>query len=476
MANSRKSALPNNGTAAHTKAAFERALEEILARVVVSSSAGLALAYSGGLDSSVLLRLLSRYCASHDIALFAFHIHHGLSPHADAWVAHAERQARAVGAHFVAERVTLIDTSLHGIEQAARLARYAALGRLCRLHQLPLLLTAHHQDDQAETVLLQLLRGAGLPGLAGMGALHTSPPLLGGEVALGRPLLNWSRAQLAALAQHEHIDCITDESNSDTRYRRNAVRQLIAPVIEQNFPGFTGALARSSNHLQSAQKLLDALAAIDLQHCQPDPPAGGGVHLASLSALPEERIDNVLRYWVQRQGAPAPSTAQLGALRQQMLAAGTGSHPVLQLSGITYQRQAGWLIASSTRNASRPATPPEQALQLQWQGEPSIALPSWQGRLVFQDSAGPGLDKAYLLAGPLSLRARSGSERLKLDSRRPSRSLKNLFQESGIPARDRPWLPLLYAGESLVLAAGLGIDVRAGWVAQHGVVVRWEPC
>ena len=260
MANSRKSALPNNGTAAHNKAAFERALEEILARVVVSSSAGLALAYSGGLDSSVLLRLLSRYCASHDIALFAFHIHHGLSPHADAWVAHAERQARAVGAHFVAERVTLIDTSLHGIEQAARLARYAALGRLCRLHQLPLLLTAHHQDDQAETVLLQLLRGAGLPGLAGMGALHTSPPLLGGEVALGRPLLNWSCAQLAALAQHEHIDCITDESNSDTRYRRNAVRQLIAPGLRARWRGPAIICNQRKNYWMHLQRSISSIA------------------------------------------------------------------------------------------------------------------------------------------------------------------------------------------------------------------------
>lgn len=474
MANSRKLRCLTKSVAADVNVAlkdtliiaFERALEEILARVIISGEGGIALAYSGGLDSSVLLALASRYCKSKQIPLYAFHIHHGLSPNADAWLAHCEQQAMAAGVKFVTQRVSLKDTDQHGIEQAARTARYEALAALCDTHHITLLLTAHHQDDQAETVLLQLLRGAGLPGLSGMALLHEDHALLNVDLALGRPLLAHTRLQLEALAQTLGISSINDESNTDTRYRRNAVRQLIAPVIESSFPGFAAQIARSSSHVQAAQRLLDELAAIDLLACEQQ----GSLELARLAGLSADRVDNLLRYWLQQQGLSLPSTAQLMQLRSQMLGASIEAHPLLRLAGATLERRAGWLTIS---DSYRDAVPPTEPLILHWQGEAEIVIPEWQGKLVFETGSQQGFDRKLLEAGPLVLRPRSGSERLKLAASRPSRTLKNLFQESQISARERPWLPLLYVGESLAFAAGLGMDVRLGLV-EKGVGLRWE--
>ena len=182
MANIRNSLKLSKSTLASV-VAFERALEEILTRVVVSAERKIAVAYSGGLDSSVLLHLAKDFCVSRQITLYAFHVHHGISPNADTWLAHCEVQAKQQGVHFFSQRVNLIDVSKQGIEQSARIARYAALNTLCTQHQIPLLITAHHQDDQAESVLLQLLRGSGLPGLSGMAELQLKHGLLQGEIA-----------------------------------------------------------------------------------------------------------------------------------------------------------------------------------------------------------------------------------------------------------------------------------------------------
>lgn len=466
MANSRKSRQLTKPVADDTTAAFKRALEAILARVVVSSRPkAIAVAFSGGLDSSVLLQLTSHFAAAQGIRLCAFHIHHGISANADAWLAHAAEQAARVGADFAAQRVVLHDPAGHGIEQAARIARYAALGALCRAHQVELLLTAHHQDDQAETVLLQLMRGAGLPGLCGMSSVYQDAALTGEQVTIGRPFLDITRAQLERMAQAQGIVVISDESNHDTRYRRNAVRQLITPVIAQSFPGFAARLARSSHHVQAAQRLLDELAATDLHACR----LGDALSLEALSRLSADRIDNLLRYWLRQHGERMPTTAQTEQLRSQMLTARSDRHPRLTLPGKTLERRAGLLVLVHRHNT----LPPQQPLSLRWQGESALDVPHWGGRLIFEADASAGIDRERLLAGPLALHPRTGSERLKLDSRRPSRSLKNLYQEAAIAPRDRAWLPLLYVGDALIFAAGLGADVRLQATGQ-GISLRWE--
>lgn len=447
--------------------AFERALEEILTRVVVSAERKIAVAYSGGLDSSVLLHLVKKFCASRHITLYAFHIHHGISSNADAWLAHCATTAKQEDIHFFSHRVNLTDVAEHGIEQSARIARYAALSALCSQHQIPLLITAHHQDDQAESVLLQMLRGSGLPGLSGMAELQLQHGLLEGDIALGRPLLQLTREQLEGLATTLEIKHIDDESNADTRYKRNAVRALIAPVLEKHFPGFATQFARSARHIQSAQRLLDELAQSDLEQCT----EGSVVYLDKLQSLSVDRIDNLLRCWIRDLSPYVPSSAQLEQLHQQMLHTSHEAHPVIEIAGFYFQRRGQQLHATKEHSKQ---LPPSEIISLVWQGEAEIALPAWQGKIKFEESAEGGLDAVALRKGPLSMRPRSGSEKLKPDSARPTRTLKNLFQESQIPVQDRIWLPLLYLGDELIFAAGLGIDKTRCFTERGGILISWE--
>jgi tRNA(Ile)-lysidine synthase len=467
MASSRKSRPPNKALAQVTER-FERALEAILARVVVSGTDAIAVAYSGGLDSAVLLHLAAVACQRRGRRLFALHVHHGLSPNANAWQAHCAAEAATLDIGFAAVRVDLDDVASLGTEQAARLVRYRALGELSRHHGVRVVLTAHHQDDQAETVLLQLFRGAGLQGLGGMGELQDSQGLLGQGVLLGRPLLDCARGELEQAAQALGIDHVVDESNADTRYRRNAVRHAILPAIERHFPGSAATVSRSSRHWQAAQRLLDDLAQIDEAQCA----EGDALRIDRLKELSIERVDNLLRYWLAGQGAEQPpSAAQLVQLRGQVLSARPDAHPSLAMCGLVLQRHGGLLISCSFESGK----PAEQALSIHWHGEPEIAVPEWHGALVFEVSPGLGLCPEQLRLGPVSLRPRSGGERLKPERQRPSRTLKNLYQEAGIPLLARRWLPLVYVGDALVYAAGLGMDARVADV-EGGMRLGWRSC
>lgn len=486
MANSRKS--PSQNKVQDIPAAFERALGEIRARVSVSGRGtpgkggdgsnadqefAIAVAYSGGLDSSVLLWLAAAYARQHQVRIEAMHVHHGLSANADDWRVHCERVCRALGVALHVSTVSIRGDGI-GIEAAARSARYAALGQACRARNVPVLLTAHHEDDQAETVLLQLLRGAGVAGLSGMGDGEPRPALLGAGVLLARPLLDMPRAELEAIALQNGLQWVNDESNHDDRYRRNALRHQVLPVLEQAVPGCAHRIARSARHLQSAQTLLDELAGIDLAHCAEQ--GGAALKIAALRQLSPPRTDNLLRYWLSRHGVRMPSSAQLDQLRQQMLQAAPGQHPVVRIDTVALQRTAGLLeIHPLAELTPEPRAGAPAALQLCWQGEEVIAVPSWHGRLGFQHSAGPGVPESLLRAATLTLRPRQGQERVKLAPNRPSRTLKNLFQEAAIPAGRRLHLPLLFLGDELWLASGLGINLHCSALAPGpGMTVCWQ--
>jgi tRNA(Ile)-lysidine synthase len=417
-----------------------------------------------------LLHLSAEFFDSHphlySYPLRVFHVHHGLSPNADHWLAHVQNECEQLNLPFAARKVSVVSVDEHGPENAARRARYEALADLCSTHHVELLLTAHHQDDQAETVILQALRGAGLPGWSGMSDLQRDHALLPATVTLARPLLDCSRKQLEQIARERAITHIIDESNEDSRYKRNAIRHDIFPVIEQHFEGFTQTLARSSQHFQTAQGLLDELACSDLQQCL----IQGELNLKKLALLSADRIDNLLRYWVYEKISSYPSQAQLHQLHQQMLHAANDTHPQIVIGEWVLQRENEHLIIRAQAGVDQP---PMDIMSLVWQGERHIDIPEWRGQLVFEDGEGEGFDRDLLLQGPLTLRPRQGGERLKLDVRRPSRSLKNLFQESGVAAGRRPWLPLLYAGDQLLFACGLGPNCIA--VEKNpGVRLRWQ--
>lgn len=466
MANSRKLLPLNKSQTTVAVTAYERALEAILARVVLSDGAAIAVACSGGLDSAVLLNQSADFCARRGHVLHVFHVHHGLSPNADQWLAHVQNECQRLNLSFDARKVHVTTIDEHGPENAARRARYEALADMCTTHRVELLLTAHSQDDQAETILLQSLRGSGLPGWSGMAEIHREHALLPATVTLARPLLACSRQQLEQIAQERTIDHIVDESNEDARYKRNAIRHEIFPVIEKHFQGFSQALARSSSHFQTAQRLLDELAQRDLQICQKE----GELHLEPMKNLSSDCIDNLLRYWVYSITGSYPSQAQLYQLHYQMLHAANDTHPLLYIGQWTFQRERGCLVIRPNVVSNQPPTNP---LALVWKGEKHIDILAWRGRLIFDDTHDEGCDREVLTRGPLTLRARVGGERLKLDERRPSRSLKNLYQELGVAVSFRPWLPLLYAGDQLLFASGLGTNCSVPR-SSPGIRLEWQ--
>ena len=451
MANTRNSPSPNKLLAIDH--AFERALGAIRARVCVSGAPlAVAVAYSGGLDSRVLLQLAAAWGRGSGVRVHALHVHHGLSPNAQAWSEHCEQACAALNMPLEVLRVQVRNAG-DGIEAAARQARYTALGDACRRLGLNVLLTGHHQDDQAETVLLQLLRGAGVAGLAAMSALQQES-VAGPGIVLGRPLLDIRRAAIAAWAEAHGLRWVEDESNAQTHFRRNAVRHLVLPAIEQAFPNCIDLLARSAAHLQGAQGLLEDLARIDLARC-----AGhaSSLKVEALARLPLERANNLLRYWLHSLSGVLPSAAQLEQLRAQATSA-PDAHPLLIFGEFEARRHAGELrLLPRHARQDRSAGP---CLRLQWQGQGSIAVPQWGGRLSFTPVTGPALPPELLRGAALELRPRVGHEKLQLAPNRPSRTLKNLYQEAGIPAWRRPGLPLLWQGDQLLFAAGVGADCR----------------
>jgi tRNA(Ile)-lysidine synthase len=484
-----------NTQAASVPGAFERALETILARVCVSGGAGnasspgdpggggrspnvaapvssracaIAVAYSGGLDSSVLLHLARAYAFRQGIPLFAFHIHHGISANADAWLTHCERECERLGIAFAARRIALARREDSGVEEAARLGRYAALGELCREHGARLLLTAHHQDDQAETVLLQLLRGSGVAGLGGMELANTAPDLLGDTtLEVARPLLAVTRAELEEFAAARRIACVEDESNTDPRYMRNALRHRVMPAFAAYFPGFHQRIARTARHAQAAQRLLDELAAQDLEQCR----NGECIAIDRLRRLGPDRIDNALRYWFASRGVRMPSTSWLDEMRTQLLDAKADARICVTHPDCHVRRHRN-LIFLVPRGADDPAGAPP--VSFRWGGEAMLRFDSFCGTLHF-DEAGDGIAAEWLRRQDLRIHHRCGGERLKAAPNRPTRSLKQHYQALDVPAWERELLPMVSAGDDLLFAAGIGMDCRhVGAGEGVRIRLRWQ--
>lgn len=448
--------------------AFERALEEILARVFSSPArATIAVAYSGGLDSTVLLQLARSYAAVRALRLHAFHVHHGLSPNADRWARHCKQTALDLDVSF-AERRVQVDATDCGIEQAARTARYAALGALCAEHGVRLLLTAHHQDDQAETVLLQLLRGAGVAGLAAMESLSKAPGLLGqADTAIGRPMLQLARADIRARAALGAWNWIEDESNADVRHARNRLRHDVLPQLQAGFPGFQQRLARSAMHAAAAQQLLDEMAADDLQRCR----SGEGLDLDRLRVLGTARRNNLLRHWFALRDVRMPSTAWLQQMQNQVFAASDDTQVRITHPDCEIWRYRGRLLLVSRFPETLLHAGPRH---FEWQGEAALSFADFGGRLLFEPGK-EGIDADWLRTRSLRLAHRAGGERLKPAPNRHTRDLKHHFQSLGIPPWERRRLPLVWCGDTLLYAAGVGHHCTPAIpFTPGGIVLRWE--
>ena len=377
----------------------------------------IAVGLSGGVDSVVLLHALSR-----EVPVRAVHVHHGLSPNADAWARFCRRYCRCLGVPVTVKRVRVAKNG-QGIEAAAREARYAVFRRLGA----DTIALAHQLDDQAETVLMNLLRGAGLRGASGMPAERA----FHGKLLL-RPLLDVPREAIVDYARRYRLEWVEDESNRLEGLTRNFLRRRIAPLLAERYPRWREALARAARHFSRAE--------IDAQQ--------------------------LVRAFLAERGLRAPSEAKLAEMVKQLSSGARGAQ--IDHAGIRLRLYRGRLLDA----ASGPA-PRFQALA--WRGERRVALPALGGELVFRRARGRGIDASLLKDEPLLIRLRSGGERLQPDARRPRRTLKNLFQEAGIPPWQRERLPLLFRGAHLVCVPGIGVDAR--YQAEKnspGLVAEWR--
>lgn len=453
---------------------FARALSQ-LAALRGQTTPSIAIALSGGLDSSALLHLAHAYARQHGLPLFAFHVHHGISPNADAWLDHCKASCAALGIAFDARRVTLAKGK-SGVEAAARKLRYAALGEMCQIHGVRLMLTAHHLDDQAETVLLQLLRGSGTAGLSGMDAANSAPELLGNpELVMARPLLPVSREALEAYVSTHALGYIDDESNTDPRYARNALRLRVMPALAQAFPGFQERFARSAAHAQSAQRMLTELAAQDLAGCLVD----GTIDVAKLRAMSTDRVQNLLRYWFATRALRMPSTAWLGEMVTQLVEARPDAQLLVTHPDCHIRRHRDRLyITPKLGDLAGLRDPDDEGVfvkhgqAFRWQGEGEIAFPNYGGTLYF-DEGEEGVDPSWLRAQLLQIDFRKGGEKLKPAANRPTRSLKYHYQACDVPAWERTRLPIVTAGAALLFAAGIGMDCHH-LAASPGPLIRFR--
>lgn len=411
-------------------------------------------AFSGGLDSTVLLHQLVQWRAQHpEVALRAIHIHHGLSPHADSWVQHCESVCMQWQVPLVVERVHLEDDGL-GIEAQARRARYQAFAQTLLPGEV--LMTAQHLDDQCETFLLALKRGSGPAGLSAMGE---NSPFAGTQLI--RPLLAQTREALEAWARQHELCWIEDESNQDDTYDRNFLRLRVTPLLQQRWPHFAQAVARSAALCAEQESLLDELLASDLADCIT---AHGTLLLVPLMMVSDVRRAALLRRWLAGLNAPMPSRDGLERIWQEVALAREDASPCFRLGEYEvrrYQSQLWWV--KSVDGQSETIIP-----WLEW--KTPLALPAGLGSVQLI-SAGelrmPQEDEA------VSIRFKAPGL-LHIVGRNGGRKLKKIWQEQGIPPWRRDTTPLLFYGETLIAAAGVFVTREGAAEDEEGVSLVWR--
>jgi len=415
----------------------------------------ITVAFSGGLDSTVLLATLHRLQLP--TPLRAAHVDHSLQPQSGAWSEHCARFAAAHGVDFVGVCVTVDLASGEGLEAAAREARYGALRDLLLPGEW--LLTAHHADDQLETVLLRMLRGTGVRGLRGIIAFGPF-----GAGWLGRPLLGFTRDELRVEAHARRLEWIDDPSNAQQRQDRNYLRLSVLPALRARWPAAAQHAGRLAEQASDAEQQLEAVAAEDARALA----APWHVPRAALAALAPARQRNLLRHLLRLAGLDVPSARKIDELRRALLESHAESRARVRWPGGEGRvyREALHLIAPLP-----PASPRGYAAQL-------VPGESWvgpEGRLALVPAeARDGLPQSWLERG-LTLKFRGGGERFRPHGRDHHHSLKHLFQESGVVPWMRDRVPLLYRGDELAAIADLWLsaDIDAAPASEPRWRVQW---
>jgi len=423
---------------------------------------GLCVAFSGGADSTALLAALSEL-PRRPRSLRALHIDHRLQAASRRWSAHCRRIARRLEVPVAVRTASIARTRGESLEAAARAERYRLLA--AALGPGEALLTAHHQDDQLETVLLQLLRGAGVAGLA---AMPEAAPF--GRGVLVRPLLTLTRAVLVDWVRAQGLGWVEDESNAQLRPDRNYLRARVLPLIRERWPSAADTVARSARHAAEAQRLLELLGEADVDGAR----VGAMLSAKMLRRLPPERRRNALRFWIDAAGARAPPAARLDEIAGPLLEARADSQPRVTWAGTAVQRE-GELLGLHALAAGRASAPRMPAVTWSWRTHRTQVLPAPFGALTLKrDQDGP-LDLDAL--GPtLLLSARRGGERLRPLRGGPRRTLKQLLQEARVPVTRRAQLPLLFDRGRLIGVADLWLDesVQAHAASRRRARLLWR--
>ncbi len=413
-------------------------------------------AFSGGLDSSALLHCVAELRRQNPdfaaVPLLAIHVDHGLQVDSPDWSEHCAVFAMTRGVEFLALQIVVDTQAGKGVEAAARDARYAAL--MSELRGGDWLISAHHRDDQAETLLLNLVRGSGPAGVAGIAAARRFGPAW-----LVRPLLNVNQAAIREYALLSSLSWIDDPSNQDPRFDRNFLRREVVPTLEKRWPDIALRLHRSASHASEATELMAELARIDLR-------AIGGrprrLDIEGLQSLGLARQKNLLRFALRELALTTPSTATLDRVIKEVIPARIDAQPLVSWPGASIRRYRNALYLLPER------LPEGMAAARLSLGE--MSLGPGMGSLQLVPDAELGLSK-HLVQRGLSVGLRQGGEEIKPEGQAHTRKLKKLLQEEGVVPWMRDRLPLLYAGDQLVAVADLWLADDA--VTRPGFALRW---
>jgi len=415
-------------------------------------------AYSGGLDSSVLLHALATIRDRLPFALYALHVDHGLHRDSPSWATHCTCTCTRLGVPLRTRRLDLAPARGESLEAIARQARYASMGEW--LGSDDLLLTAQHRDDQAETLLLALLRGSGPAGLAAM------PPVAPlGRGRLVRPLLDLGRAELLDYARSRKLHWLEDPSNRDLRHDRNFLRHRVLPRLTERWPAAATSIARSAAHCAEAQAIIDPVARNAALEAAGQGPGTLSIKRLLDLALPLRKA--VLRRWFRDQGRVPPDAANLDRILTEVMTARADANPLVAWPGCEVRRYRDDLFAMA------PLPPIPAPGPIRWH-KGVLTLPDGLGCLAFLAADGrdldpqavfaPGLEIHFGVTGLSCRRGRGGRRR----------SLKKLFQEQGVPPWIRPYIPLIFTQNDLVAVGNLWICYPKDMVWGQGFRIRWK--
>lgn len=426
-------------------------LAEYLAELenIAGRPARYVIAFSGGLDSTVLAHALAQ-CS--DVPVLAIHIDHALQTDSANWSEHCAQIAAAFEIEFLSLSVNVQLESGKGPEASARDARYAALH--AELNAGDWLLSAHHREDQAETLLLNLIRGSGPAGVAGIGNIRRF-----GAGWLVRPMLNVDRADILQHASDQGLQWIEDPSNTDRRFDRNFLRHEVLPRLKERWPDIATRLQRSAGHAGEASQLLIELAAIDLESLGS---RAARLPIDGLAELSAARQRNVIRFALRGLGLSTPTAVQVDRILNEVIPARLDAQPLVSWPGAAVRRYRNGLYLLPENLAEAIVTTPLQGEKL----ELGVGL----GTLHFESGADIGISPELLSEG-LTIKPRVGGEKFQPQGQSHTRKLKKLLQEEGVVPWMRDRLPLIYSGERLVAVGDLWLAEDT--VARPGVAVSW---